>query len=214
MDIKSKETDTSTSQSNQSSYDSHQQQPYTNVVIDKTSTTTIKPNELLGSSSSSSFSSSIRDNVTRSEPPNQLNGLKPEPVIINSVPSLKNLSENCLTVNNINSSSSSSSSCCSNTSEQTKMHLKTNVHHPRLFLQSKSLAVDNNSTTTNNSNNRPIYPNCPFSPYASPTNSPRSNRKRQPMRESRRVSIEKNGLYIQLNQYKLMDSIGQVINSL
>lgn len=122
------------------------------------------------------------NDVTRSEP--NLNGSKPEPVIINSVPSLQNLSENCLPENGSNAA-----------------HLKTNVH-PKLFLQSKSLAVDS----------RPIFPNCPFSPYASPTNSPRSNRKRQPLKESRRVSIEKNGLYIQLNQYKLMDSIGQVSN--
>ncbi|CAH1184563.1 unnamed protein product [Phyllotreta striolata] len=47
------------------------------------------------------------------------------------------------------------------------------------------------------------------SPYGSPTNSPRSSRKRQPLRESRRVSIEKSGMYLQLNQYRLLDSIGQ-----
>ncbi|XP_049824391.1 calcium/calmodulin-dependent protein kinase kinase 2 isoform X6 [Aethina tumida] len=71
--------------------------------------------------------------------------------------------------------------------------------NPKVVHQSKSLAADN----------RPIFPNCPFSPYASPTNSPRCNRKRQPLRESRRVSIEKSGMYLQLNQYRLMDSIGQ-----
>lgn len=125
----------------------------------------------------------IPNDVTRSEP--NLNGSKPEPVILKSVPSLKYLSENCL-------------------SDKSKMHLKTNANHHKLtLLQSKSFAVDN----------RPIYPNCPFSPYASPTNSPRSNRKRQPLKESRRVSIEKTGMYIQLNQYKLMGSIGQVRNS-
>lgn len=158
VEIKSKDTDTSKNKP---------YQPFLNV---KEKTT---------------LPSASTNDVTRSEPPNQ-NGSKPEPVIINSVPSLKNLSENCLTENS--------------SSTSTKMHLKANVH-PKLFLQSKSLAVESN---------RPIYPNCPFSPYASPTNSPRSNRKRQPLKESRRVSIEKNGLYIQLNQYKLMDSIGQV----
>lgn len=71
--------------------------------------------------------------------------------------------------------------------------------HQKLLVQSKSLAIDN----------RPIYPNCPYSPYGSPTNSPR-NKKKQPFRESRRISMEKTGMYIQLNQYKLMDSIGQV----
>lgn len=115
----------------------------------------------------------LSQDVTRSDP--NLNGSEPEPVILKSVPSLKNLSENCLP------------------DRVSKMN-------PKLLLQSRSLGVDN----------RPIYPNCPFSPYASPTGSPRSNRKRQPLKESRRVSIGKTGMYIQLNQYKLLDSIGQV----
>lgn len=55
---------------------------------------------------------------------------------------------------------------------------------------------------------RPIYPSLNFSPYASPYSSPRSIRK--PLRESRRVSIEQSGSFILLNQYKLMDEIGQV----
>jgi hypothetical protein len=118
--------------------------------------------------------------VTRSEP--NLNGSQPEPVILKAVPSLKNLSEHCLP------------------DKISKMHVKGALNH-RLLLQSKSFAVDNA---------RPIYPNCPFSPYVSPTSSPRTNRKRQPLKESRRVSIEKSGMYLQLNQYKLMDSIGQV----
>lgn len=55
---------------------------------------------------------------------------------------------------------------------------------------------------------RPIYPNVPYSPYGSPYGSPRSNRRR-PLRESRRISIEQSGSFLQLNQYKLMDQIGQ-----
>ncbi|XP_050299259.1 calcium/calmodulin-dependent protein kinase kinase 1 isoform X2 [Anthonomus grandis grandis] len=82
-------------------------------------------------------------------------------------------------------------------------HDSSNLQGGKLFFQSKSLGgID---TTAN----RPIFPNCPYSPYGSPTQSPRSNRKRQPPKESRRVSIEKLGRYLQLNQYKLMDSIGQ-----
>ncbi|KAK4878358.1 hypothetical protein RN001_010864 [Aquatica leii] len=69
--------------------------------------------------------------------------------------------------------------------------------NPRSLVQSKSLAIEN----------RPIYPNCPYSPYGSPTSSPRG--KKKPLRESRRISMEQAGMYIQLNQYKLMDSIGQ-----
>ncbi|XP_058978807.1 uncharacterized protein LOC101894121 isoform X4 [Musca domestica] len=56
---------------------------------------------------------------------------------------------------------------------------------------------------------RPIYPNVPYSPYASPYSSPRSTRRRPPLRESRRISIEQSGSFLQLNQYKLMDQIGQ-----
>lgn len=54
--------------------------------------------------------------------------------------------------------------------------------------------------------NRPIYPNIPYSPYSSP----RTTRRKSPLKESRRVSIDKCGTYQQLNQYKLIDSIGQV----
>lgn len=54
--------------------------------------------------------------------------------------------------------------------------------------------------------NRPIYPNIPYSPYSSP----RTVRRRSPLKESRRVSIDECGSYQQLNQYKLIDSIGQV----
>uniref|UniRef100_A0A182SFK5 calcium/calmodulin-dependent protein kinase n=1 Tax=Anopheles maculatus TaxID=74869 RepID=A0A182SFK5_9DIPT len=57
--------------------------------------------------------------------------------------------------------------------------------------------------------NRPIYPNVPYSPYNSPYGSPRSGRRRTPLRESRRVSIEQSGSFLQLNQYKLLDQIGQ-----
>lgn len=55
--------------------------------------------------------------------------------------------------------------------------------------------------------NRPIYPNIPYSPYSSP----RAVRRRSPLKESRRVSIDECGSYQQLNQYKLIDSIGQVM---
>lgn len=59
--------------------------------------------------------------------------------------------------------------------------------------------------------NRSIYPNASYGspPYGSPFGSPR-NRRRGPLRESRRISIEQSGSFLQLNQYKLMDQIGQV----
>ncbi|XP_063987420.1 uncharacterized protein LOC135167796 isoform X2 [Diachasmimorpha longicaudata] len=54
---------------------------------------------------------------------------------------------------------------------------------------------------------RPIYPYCPYSPYGSPQGSPRT--RRRPLRESRRVSIDNRQGALQLNQYKLLDTIGQ-----
>lgn len=70
--------------------------------------------------------------------------------------------------------------------------------HIARLIQSKSV----------NMGERPIYPNVPFSPYGSPCSSPRL--RRRPLKESRCVSIEKNGEYEQLNQYKLKEAIGQV----
>ncbi|KAF6217172.1 hypothetical protein GE061_001526 [Apolygus lucorum] len=52
---------------------------------------------------------------------------------------------------------------------------------------------------------RVIYPNVPYSPYSSP----RAVRRKVPLKESRRVSIDKSGAFLQLNQYRLLDSIGQ-----
>lgn len=62
-----------------------------------------------------------------------------------------------------------------------------------------------------NVNVRPIYPYCPYSPYGSPQGSPRN--RRRPLRESRRVSIDNRQGALQLNQYKLLDNIGQVSQS-
>lgn len=67
------------------------------------------------------------------------------------------------------------------------------------------------NSSLNLSPGRSIYPNVPYSPYGSPFGSPRG-RKRQPFRESRRVSVEQTETFMQLNQYKLYDEIGQVIN--
>ncbi|XP_046449969.1 calcium/calmodulin-dependent protein kinase kinase 1-like [Daphnia pulex] len=52
---------------------------------------------------------------------------------------------------------------------------------------------------------RPIFPNLPYSPMSSPSNV----RRRCPLKQSRHVSIEKTGQYIQLNQYLLKEPIGQ-----
>jgi hypothetical protein len=51
---------------------------------------------------------------------------------------------------------------------------------------------------------RPIFPNLSYSPLSSPRIT------RKPAKESRRISIDKNGSFMQLNQYRLMDQIGVV----
>lgn len=53
-------------------------------------------------------------------------------------------------------------------------------------------------------------PACMGEGAESPGGSPRTVRRRPPLRESRRVSIDASGSYLQLNQYKLMEPIGQV----
>jgi len=85
---------------------------------------------------------------------------------------------------------------CSETSLTERLG-RMHISRKGLLQQSKSLAGDKQNCSYG------------FSPYSSPNGSPRCNRKRQPMKESRRVSIERSGTYLQLNQYKLMDSIGQ-----
>lgn len=51
-----------------------------------------------------------------------------------------------------------------------------------------------------------------ISPFVSPVSSPRSSRSRF-FKESRRISIEKTGHHLHLNQYRLLDSIGEVSKS-
>lgn len=69
-----------------------------------------------------------------------------------------------------------------------------------ILIMPKLTSLDNNTAASAQS--RPIFPNLSFSPYGSPRIS------RKPAVESRRVSIDKNGSFLQLNQYKLMDQIG------
>ena len=63
---------------------------------------------------------------------------------------------------------------------------------------------------SNSNDSRPIYPHLPFSPYGSPSTSPRV--RRRPLRETTRVNSinDQSGDYVQLNQYKLEGAIGQV----
>lgn len=67
--------------------------------------------------------------------------------------------------------------------------------------------VGKNSHLYNESiNRRPIYPNFPFSPFTSPGTSPFA--KRRQFKESQRVSVERIGEDVQLNQYRLKEPIG------
>lgn len=78
----------------------------------------------------------------------------------------------------------------------------------RKLIQSHSIAEEEQRQTAGDDNgSRPIYPNLPYSPYSSPCSSPRV--KRKPLKETRTVSTEHNGDYVQLNQYKLQGVVGQ-----
>jgi len=74
----------------------------------------------------------------------------------------------------------------------------------RKLIQSHSVAEEDQKVENGM---RPIYPNLPYSPYSSPCSSPRV--KRRPLVETRTVSTEQNGEFVQLNQYKLQGVVGQ-----
>ncbi|XP_055712658.1 calcium/calmodulin-dependent protein kinase kinase 1 isoform X2 [Phlebotomus papatasi] len=80
----------------------------------------------------------------------------------------------------------------------------------RILAKAQSLdVVEYHNSMDSLDDTRPIYPNLPYSPYGSPYGSPSPSRRRAPLRESVRISIEQSGSFIQLNQYKLLDQIGQ-----
>lgn len=83
---------------------------------------------------------------------------------------------------------------------------KCSVQLKRL-IQSQNSLNSLSSACSSEDVNRPIYPNLPYSPYTSPCSSPRV--KRKPLKETKTVSTEQSGDYIQLNQYKLQGVVGQ-----
>jgi len=84
-----------------------------------------------------------------------------------------------------------------------------NEHNFFAHSDSKLTSLSDNESLTSISHSNKVTLKQEYYPYYhSPINSPRSNR-RTPLKESRRVSIEKNGSFMFLNQYKLMDEIGQ-----
>lgn len=95
------------------------------------------------------------------------------------------------------------------TGDNSRVPTTTTSKRPPSGLNHKFLLQSKSFQGGTQDHSRPIFPNCPFSPYGSPNGSPRCSRKRGPLKESRRVSIEKAGMYLQLNQYKLLDAIGQ-----
>lgn len=66
--------------------------------------------------------------------------------------------------------------------------------------------------TATSGQQRAIIPSLPYSPYGSPTASPRL--RRQPTMETHRISVSDGDGYTQLNQYKLKDEIGKVSHRL
>ncbi|KAG8182334.1 hypothetical protein JTE90_028179 [Oedothorax gibbosus] len=63
-------------------------------------------------------------------------------------------------------------------------------------------------TVSGNGEGRPIYPSLPYSPFCSPTSSPRLPRHHKP-KECRKIYLESHPNYEQLNHYRLKGEIGQ-----
>ena len=83
-------------------------------------------------------------------------------------------------------------------------HLKTK-HAPNIVYSHSE------ETVTTSEGSRPIIPGLPYSPYGSPSGSPRLQR--QQTRETRSLSISSTdgSGYTVLNQYTLKDEIGKVL---
>ncbi|XP_063219592.1 calcium/calmodulin-dependent protein kinase kinase 1 isoform X2 [Bacillus rossius redtenbacheri] len=81
----------------------------------------------------------------------------------------------------------------------TREHLLNARKHMPVLMHAKSQAIDMPST----------YHSYPHSTYVSPSSSPRTTRPSPKMMESLGASTDKSGQYLQLRQYRLMESIGQ-----
>lgn len=90
---------------------------------------------------------------------------------------------------------------------------RTNFDSKNPFLSSSDVGVDVNASETSSKKLEnivgPRFATPTMSPSVSPGSSPRTVRNRL-IRESRRISIDKTGHYLHLNQYRLLDSIGEV----
>lgn len=135
-----------------------------------------------------------------------------------------NLSENNLNETGINDNTPTPSRYVCDNHLSLPPHIRILPKTQSLDLVDERIEEDSSSSNENTSNikgmvsktpsfdqTRPILPNLPYSPYGSPYGSPRTGRRRAPLRESRRISIEQSGSFLQLNQYKLLDQIGQVM---
>lgn len=109
------------------------------------------------------------------------------------------------------SSSSSSSDDVQYTRYEDSTSTIANIQTRKFSSPSEAIPTQRFLGDAGNVNIKPIYPYCPYSPYGSPQGSPRN--RRRPLRESRRVSIDNRQGTLQLNQYKLLDNIGQVRGS-
>ncbi|KAG5682200.1 hypothetical protein PVAND_011567 [Polypedilum vanderplanki] len=76
------------------------------------------------------------------------------------------------------------------------------INEEKIMTDSLGETSDRQKKTVTGCQTRPIFPNLSYSPLSSPRIT------RKPAKESRHISIDKNGSFMQLNQYRLMEQIG------
>ncbi|XP_055387998.1 calcium/calmodulin-dependent protein kinase kinase 1 isoform X3 [Condylostylus longicornis] len=152
------------------------------------SNSTATSTNILGTSMASPSNCDLRRELLQKNADEALNAGRLSPPILCTI-SMTSTNNSTMSSEESDTVSYNTPTSVSSTSDNSAINSSTSILKPKLQTALES---------------RPIYPNVPYSPYSSPR-----TRRRPPLRESRRVSIDKSGSFLQLNQYKLMDQIGQ-----
>lgn len=170
------------------------------------------------SQSSKNMSNTFQSKLTKIDPKSPETPIRRNGTCKNASKTLDEEFELCRSVSKVSAleeaQQQSSSICSGGSFERTGIKSLGNKFGAKKKLQNgASRTKSDQSLRPIGPNIRPIYPSLPFSPYQSPSSSPKLSRlfaQLAPCRESRRVSIETFQDFILLNQYRLTDNIGQV----